>query len=72
MSAKPAANVPMTAPIVFAEYRRPNASLRASSRAKWRTSAGNVAPIITVAGASASTASARRTITSIGVPSIAG
>ena len=47
---RPARSVPTTAPIVLAKYRRPNAWLSADDRAKWRTRAGNVAPIMIVAG----------------------
>ncbi len=72
MKTRPASSVPATAPSVFAEYSRPNASPIASDLVRWRTRAGNVAPIMIVAGASASTASTSRATASQGVPSSDG
>ncbi len=73
MRTRPAANVPRIAPSVFAAYSRPNAADRWRSRLSWRVSVGSVAPISTVAGARASTASANRIRASTtGWPSIEG
>ncbi len=61
ISTNPAIAVPPIAPIVFAAYSRLNAELSSTLRARCRVRVGSVAPMSTVAGASASTASTTRT-----------
>ncbi len=70
MRTRPAASVPMIAPMVLAAYNRPNDWLRCAFVVRCRVRVGSVAPIRIVAGASASRAIARRiTARTCGAPS---
>ena len=70
MRMRPAARVPMIAPMVFAAYSRPNDWLRCAFVLRWRVRVGSVAPIRMVAGARARSAIARRmTARTCGAPS---
>ena len=71
MRTKPAAIVPTIAPIVFAAYSFPKEPLSSEgSRLRYRVRVGSVAPMRTVAGPSATSASPKRTSASrLGLPS---